>query len=72
MKPTRAEIQEAADQALANVMLEGFVPDAEFMQLRDRHIKGEISDEEFRAIVIKQVLEEDHRLETRKQHLVAA
>jgi len=65
-QPTLAQRQEAAKQALANVMIEGFEPDAEFMQLWDQFITGEISSEEYFAIVTQQALEEDRQLQERR------
>jgi len=65
--------QEAADQALANVMLEGFVPDTEFMEVWNKHIRGEISEEEYLAIMLERALEKDGQELTRqtKQRIAA-
>lgn len=48
-----AELRFAAENALANVMIEGFAPDEEFMTLWNRLLDGEISEEECHAIIIE-------------------
>ncbi|MDR1849532.1 MAG: antitoxin VbhA family protein [Zoogloeaceae bacterium] len=58
--------QEAADQALAIIMLEGFIPDEEFLEIWNKRTSGEITREEYRSIMIKRALEKD-RLELLNQ-----
>jgi|TergutMp193P3_1026864.scaffolds.fasta_scaffold193265_2 uncharacterized membrane protein len=67
MKRVAEAIRRAADQALSNIMIEGLLPEEEFRQLRERHIKGEITSEQFRAFVIGQAQEADRQAMVRNQ-----
>jgi hypothetical protein len=51
--------QRAANNALANNMIEGFESDEEFLALWDSHVRGEVSMEECLKIVIARAQRKD-------------
>jgi len=65
------EEKRAADNALASAVIEGFVPDQAFMALWDQLSAGEISQEEYHAIITKRALDLDRQLELKKEQRLA-
>jgi hypothetical protein len=59
--------QRAANNALANNMLEGFEPDEEWLALWDSYVRGDITGDEYLQKVIAEAQEEDRQLQLRKQ-----
>jgi hypothetical protein len=55
--------QRAYDNALASSMLEGYQPNEKDLELWDRLVRGDVSEEEYMRIVIAEAKEEERKLQ---------